>query len=118
MSKIIDLGVLVKEPLVFKRTDEEKYTIPGEISTQFVIRLSHYSQQIKEIKDEAEALEKMQALCVDILNLDKTKSVTLDYLKEHFDNIQMLKVIISETMKHVQGIANDPNSNSPGSDKK
>lgn len=115
MSKIVDLGVFVKEPLVFKGTDGQEYRIPGEISTEFVIRLSHYSQEIQNIKDEVEALEKMKLLVIDILNLDKSKNVTLDYLQQHFDNIQMLKVIISETMKHVQGIAQDPNSNSPES---
>ncbi|MBZ4664468.1 MAG: hypothetical protein JG776_2186 [Caloramator sp.] len=112
MSKIIDLSVLVKDPLIFKDTQGESYTIPGEISTQFVIKLSKYAADIQKIKDEAVALEKMQQIVTDILSLDKSKNITIDFVKERFDDIRFLKIIISEMMKHVKEIAEDPNSNS------
>lgn len=115
MSKIIDLSVLVRKPLIFKDTQGDTYTIPGEISTQFVIKLSKYAQDIKNIKDEEKAFEKMQQIVADILNLDKSKDVTLEFVKERFDDVRFLKIIVDEAMKHVKEIAEDPNSNSPES---
>ena len=109
MSKIIDLGILVKEPLIFKDTKGDVYTIPGEISTQFVIKLSKYAQDIKDIKDEEKAFEKMQEIVTDILSLDKSKSITLNFVKERFDDVRFLKVIVNEMIKHVKEIADDPN---------
>lgn len=115
MSRIIDLSVLVKDPLVFKDTKGELYTIPGEISTKFVIKLSKCAQDIQKLKDDETAFEKMQEIVADILSLDKTKSITVDFVKERFDDVRFLKVIVSEMMNHVKEIANDPNSNSPES---
>ena len=113
MGKIIDLGILVKEPLIFKDTHGDTYTIPGEISTQFVIKLSKYAQDTKDIKNEEKAFEKIQEIVVDILNLDKSKNVSLDFVKERFDDVRFLKVIVNEMIKHVKEIADDPNSSSP-----
>ena len=115
MSKIIDLSILVKDPLIFKDTKGDIYTIPGEISTKFVIKLSKYAQDIHVLKDEEKAFEKMQEIVVDILSLDKTKEITLDFVKERFDDIRFLKVIVQELMNHVKEVANDPNFNSPES---
>lgn len=113
MSNVVDLGVLVKEPLIFKNCpDGRDYTIPGEISTKFVIKLSHYQQEIQNLNDNEEAIKKMKQIVVDILNLDKEKNVDLNYINEHFDNIHVLKTIVEQMMLHIQKIANDPNSNS------
>jgi len=115
MSKIIDLSTLVKEPLIFKDTKGDTYTIPGEISTYFVIKLSKYAEDIKALKDNEKAFEKMQQIVTDILNLDKSKNITLEFVKERFDDVRFLKIIIQSMMEHVKEIASDPNSNSPES---
>lgn len=112
MSKIIDLGVLVKDPLIIKTAKGETFTIPGEISTKFVIKLTKYTQDIQALKDESEAIKKSQELVVDILNLDKTKNVDLAYVEENFD-MRMIRAIISGMMEHIAEITKDPNSNSP-----
>ena len=112
MGKIIDLSILEKEPLIFKGLDGEKYTIPGNISTKFTIKLTHYQQQMQKIKKDEEALEKIKELVVDILNLDKSKNVDMEYLDKHFDDIRVLKLIIQKMIEHIQEITADPNSNS------
>ena len=114
MGRIVDLSVLVKDPLVFKDVTGETYTIPGEISTKFVIKLSKYAQDIEKLDDEEKALNKMQQIVADILSLDKDKEITVDFVKERFDDIRFLKMIIQSMMEHVKEIASDPNSNSPG----
>ncbi|NLB11497.1 hypothetical protein GX831_03535, partial [bacterium] len=94
MSKIIDLGVLAKDPLIFRDATGEEYTIPGEISTKFVIKLSKYAEDIKSLKDEEKALEKMQQIVVDILSLDRNKEIDINFVKERFDDIRYLRATI------------------------
>ncbi len=113
MTNIIDLNLLVQEPLKIKGTDGETYTIPGGISTDFVLKLMACHERIKALKKQEEILSEMIQVVVDILNLDKSKNVTLEYVKEHFDNINVLTAIISIIMKHVEKISTDPNSNTP-----
>ncbi len=110
MSKIVDLSVLIKEPLIFKDIRGDEYKIEGSISTEFVIKLTKYAEDIRKLRNEADALGKMKELVIDILNMDKTKKVDMDLINERFDDIRFLKIIIQEMMKHVQDIANDPNS--------
>jgi len=109
MSRIVDLSLLIKEPLIIKDIQGDEYKIEGNISTAFVIKLTKYVEDIKKINDEAQALEKMKELVVDILNQDKTKNVDLKLIDERFDDVRYLKIIIKEMMKHVKEIANDPN---------
>lgn len=110
MSKIIDLSILEKEPLIFKGTNGDVFTIPGNISTKFTIKLSHYHQEIGNIQGDEQALNKMKAIVVDILNLDKSKNIDITYVEENFDDVRILSLIISEMNKHIYEIANDPNS--------
>ncbi len=112
MSKIIDLGLLVREPLIFRDTKGEEYTIPGEIDLGFVMKLTLYKDQIQKIKSEADAIKKMQDLVVDILSLDVSKTITLEFVRERFNDIRYLKAIVENTMAFIQEVANDPNSNS------
>lgn len=113
MSKIIDLGLLVQEPLIFKGLDKKTYKIPGEISTKLVIKLSKYAQDVAKLgNNEEEALEKMKEMVIEILNLDITKNVDIQHINKYFDNIRVLKAIIQSTMEHIRNIAQDPNSNS------
>ncbi|OCZ52191.1 hypothetical protein [Dehalobacter sp. TeCB1] len=113
MSKIIDLSVLVHEPLIFRDTTGEEYVIPGEVDLGFVIKLTAYQEQVAKIKNETEAIKKAQELIVDILNLDQSKKITLDFVKERFNDIRYIKLIIESMMSFINEIVNDPNSDSP-----
>lgn len=118
MSKIIDLGLLVRDPLIFKDMTGEEYIIPGEVDLGFVIKLSAYQEQIKKLKNDIEALKKTQELVVDILSMDKSKNITIEIVREKFSDIRVLKAIIEHTINFVHEIASDPNSNSLESIKK
>lgn len=118
MAKIIDLNVLQKEPLVFNGLDGKDYTIPGNISTNFAIKLASYQEQVENIKSEEEAYQKIKELVVDIFNLDSSKNIDIAYLDEHFDDVRVLKLIVESMMNHVKEIAQDPNFKTPGSTKK
>lgn len=111
MANIIDLSIFGGiEPLEFKGLDGELYTIPSTLSTQFVIRFSKYTDDIKKLKgNDEKAFKLMKELVVDILNLDKTKNVDLDHVNKYFDDVRIMKIIIEKTMEHVKQIANDPN---------
>jgi hypothetical protein len=109
MSKIIDLSLLVQEPLIFKDKKGVVYTIPGEISTSFVTKMSYYQEKISAIKSEVEAFDELQSLAMFILNLDKTKIVDMEYIKENFDDVRVLKLIVTSMMDHIKEISKDPN---------
>lgn len=118
MSKIIDLSLLVREPLIFRDATGEEYIIPGEVDLGFVIKLSAYQEKIKNLKTDFEALAKVQELVVDILSMDKSKTVDINFVKERFSDIRVLKAIIENTIVFVHEIASDPNLNSLESTKK
>jgi len=109
MGKIIDLGILVKEPLIFRLATGEEYIIPGEISTKFVVQLSKYGQQIQGLTEDDKAYEIMQKMVADILSQDKSKTITLEFVKERFDDVRYLKAIVNGMMEHIKDIAADPN---------
>lgn len=112
MSRIIDLNLLVKDPLIFRDTKGEEYTIPGEISTKFVLKFSKFAQEVGKVKNEEDSLKKLQEIVVEILNLDKSKNITLEFVKERFDDIRYLQAILDNMAKHIREISEDPNSNS------
>lgn len=113
MNKIVDLSVLVRESLIFRDATGEEYTIPGEVDLNFVIKLNAYFEQVEKIKNEAAAIIKAQELVVDILNLDKTKNITLDFVKERFNDVRLIRAIIENMINFINEIASDPNSDSP-----
>lgn len=114
-NKIIDLGLLVKEPLIFKDVQGDLYTIPGNISTKLYIKLTKLCEDIKTIKGEEEGFTKLQEIVVEILSLDKSKTIDVEFVKDRFDDLRYLQVIVNEMMKHISEITTDPNSNSPDS---
>lgn len=116
MSKIIDLSIFEKESLIFATKTGDKFEIPGELSTRFVIKLSKLQEKLTKVKDEEESFELLQQIVVDILSLDQTKEIDLDYVKVNFDDVRVLKHIFGCMLRHIQEIASDPNSNSPESE--
>ncbi|MCG8484006.1 MAG: hypothetical protein MJA31_11900 [Clostridia bacterium] len=107
MSKYIDLGLLVKDPLIFK-LGEDEYTIPGQISTKLVLKLSHYDEKIKDQSNDEIMLE-MQKMVLEILSLDKSKTLTLEDIQDKFDDVRFLKAIVNGFQEHIEDITNDPN---------
>lgn len=122
MSKYIDLGLFVREDLVFGVPigdgKEERFNIPGGVSTGFVLKMSKYQQDIKEIDTNEIAILKMKEIVKDILNLDKTKDVDIDYIEKYLDDVKILSIIFEKTMEHIKDIAEDENLNSPQSTSK
>lgn len=109
MSKIIDLGTIIKEPLVFKNCPDGKtYTIPGGISTDFVLQIQKLQGDLNGLT-EGESVDKLFDILVIILNLDKEKNVDKEYVKMHFNDIRIINAIVNSVMEHINEIANDPN---------
>ncbi|MGF7057185.1 hypothetical protein [Brassicibacter mesophilus] len=114
MANIIDLSVLVQEPLIFKMPKcEDVFEIPGEISTEFTIKMFKYSQDMEKLKDEIEALDKLKQMVLDILSLDESKEIDMTYIDKNLKDLRYLKLIVSKMMEHIREISQDPNFNSP-----
>lgn len=112
MSKIVDLSLLVREPLIFRDIKGEEYIIPGEIDLDFILKLTAYQQKIKKIKKEDESIDLGRRMMIDILSLDKSKNITMELIKERFNDIRHMKIIIEQTILFINEIAKDPNFNS------
>lgn len=117
MSNFVDLSVLVREPLTIKGApDGETYVIPGNIPTEFVLTLQKKYNDIHtkdyEIEDEVRILKE---LIVDILNLDRTKKINIDYVNQYLDDVLILGKILQATMNHIKRIEEDENLSSPKS---
>ena len=117
MSNYIDLSLFTREDLVFGVPKEggeiEDFNIPGAISTGFVLKMSKYKQDMEKINSDEIAIVKMKEIVRDILNLDKTKDVDVEYIERYLDNVKLLGLIFEKTMEHIQDVAEDENLNSP-----
>lgn len=109
MAKIIDLSVLVQEPLVFTLPNKEEFTIPGEVNTDFVLRIYKQQEELRNVEGFEEQLKGLQNIVLTILQLDKSKTINLKYIQENLTDIRYLKIIMEEMMKHINEIQNDPN---------
>lgn len=109
----IDLSLLVQDDLIIKDLQGEEYKIPGLLTTEMYIKISSFYQQIQGFEgNDIEALDKMQEMVKEILMLDASKNITLDFVKVRFNDIRMLRMIVEGVMKHFANLAADPNSSS------
>ena len=115
MAKIIDLSVLIQEPLVFTLPNKEEFTIPGEVNTDFVLKIYKQQADLQNADGFEEQLNGLQNIVLSILQLDKSKNINLKYIQENLCDIRFLKIIMEEMMKHINQIQNDENLNSPKS---
>lgn len=115
MSKIIDLSLLYREPLIFRDIKGDEYIIPGDLDLDFMLKLTAYRQKVEKVKSEEESINLGKQLVIDILSLDKSKDITMDLIKERFNDFRHMRVIIEQTMRFIDEIVKDPNLNTLGS---
>ena len=109
MAKIIDLSVLIQEPLVFTLPNKDEFTIPGEVNTQFVLEIYKKQEQLQAMEGFEEKLKGLQEIVLSILNLDKSKNIDIKYIQDNLSDIRYLKIIMEEMMKHINEIQENPN---------
>lgn len=121
MAKIIDLGVIQQEPLVFQmppKSEVDKFTIPGEVSTSFVMKLNKmYQDMNKEDMDDVDKLKIMKQIVIEILKQDKDNAdkVNVKFIDKNLDDVRYLQAIIEGMTGHMSEIQSDENLNSPQS---
>lgn len=116
MAKIIDLSILIQEPLQFKLPNGDEFTIPGEVNTDFVMRIYKLQGELQKATDFEEQLKGLQDIVLTILKLDLSKKdINLKYVKDNLTDIRYLKIIMEEMMKHINTIQEDENLDSPES---
>ncbi|MEA4921388.1 MAG: hypothetical protein VB078_10785 [Clostridiaceae bacterium] len=117
MAQIIDLSVFQKEDLVIKSLTGEEYHIPGNFSTEFYLYLYNAFTKIQKQKQEdyTEALNLLKSVALEIIKLDKSKNVSMDTIKEQFDDFNVLQALIGQTMQYANEVVSDPTTGSPTS---
>ncbi|WP_313757189.1 hypothetical protein [Tissierella sp.] len=109
MAKIIDLSVLVQEPLVFTLPNKDEFNIPGEVNTDFVLKIYKQQAELQKADGFESQLKGLQSIVLTILQLDKSKTINLKYIQENLTDIRYLKIIMEEMMKHINEVQNNPN---------
>lgn len=115
---IIDLSLFKKEDFVIKAITGEEYHIDGNFNTDFYLALYDSYQKVQKVmkKDIHAATAVLKEIVLEILKLDKTKTVTPETLKEQkFDSFEVLQYVVTEAMKQANKIVNDPSLESPTS---
>jgi hypothetical protein len=107
MAKIIDLDVMVVEPIEFK-IGGEVYVIPGSPSTSFLLKFMDFDQKRiakKEPKAQIELLAEMTAM---LLNQDENHNVDKSFMLDKLSFSQMVKIVevFKESMRELE---NNPN---------
>jgi len=109
MARIIDLSVLIQDALEFKLPNEEIFVIPGEVNTDFVLKMYKMQQELANVNGFEEQLKGLQEIVLLILQQDASKSINLKYIRDNLKDIRYLRIIMEEMMKHINEIQNDPN---------
>lgn len=109
MAKIIDLSLLVQEALEFTLPNKETFTIPGEVNTDFVLKIYKQQEELQKADGFEAQLKGLQNIVKTILELDKSKTINLKYVQDNLSDIRYLKIIMEEMMKHINEIQKDPN---------
>ncbi|WP_176557825.1 hypothetical protein [Sporolactobacillus terrae] len=109
-----DMSYLENEPLEFKNLYGNDYTIPGDISVEFMLKLSKLDKKREQAKDQEKQIEVMVDFVAEILNLDESQEISVEEIRQKF-NFKAMQIIISEWTKHIQKLQSDPNSESPSS---
>ncbi len=107
---IIDLSVYKKEDLEIKSLKGTTYTIPGNFSTDFYINLLDKYQKLdaKKNSSPAEYIKIAKDFALEILSLDKTKTITSELIEEEFNDINVLRALLTGVMNYANEISNDP----------
>lgn len=131
LNTYCDLNTFLRKPLVVKglnnidkdgkEVEGDKFTIPGQITVKFTMKLSEYVQKQDSIaKGETqttddEVINDTKNMVLEILNLDKQHKYTLKNVDENFDDLIVMQALIKAVINYVYEIDTDPNSNSPES---
>ena len=109
MANIIDLSTIIKEDLEFKLLDGKIVRVAGELSTKFVLEITALQEKALKangFEDELNILIDMTTL---ILSQDKKANITREYVVENLNNLQIMQLIITSAIEHIENIANDKN---------
>jgi hypothetical protein len=124
MSKIIDLAAFQPEPLEIKFPNGNVYTLPATISVEYMTKLMALQEKVKKVKSDIENINILQQIAVEILSLDKTKTVTIETVKSELDDIKLLSMLpkifhdyINENANNAMPVVSsgeeNPNTNTP-----
>jgi hypothetical protein len=105
--KIIDLDVIVNEPLAFK-IGNDTYEVPSSPSTQLVLQMVAIEEKVKKSKNAQEQIELLAEMVATLLSQGERK-VTKEEVISKFSPVQMRRVV-EEYQKTMMEINNNPNS--------
>lgn len=111
---------MIKDAICFERKElvvylplmngegTEEFILDMNFSTLFFFRLLNtYQRMLKAEKDIEEEAELIQNIAVDILNLDKRKSISIVDVKEKYDDYNMLYVLFTICINQLNKLMND-----------
>ncbi|MGG3919911.1 hypothetical protein ABEV38_19200 [Parageobacillus thermoglucosidasius] len=104
---IIDLDLLVNEPIQFK-IGGETFETPSSPSTQLVLQMVAIENKVKKAKNAEEQIH-LLAEMVSLLLSQGERKVSIDEVIEKFSPVQMKKVVEVYQQKMTE-INNNPNS--------
>ena len=105
MAHIIDLAAFQPEPLEIKLPNGEVYIVPATLSVSYMTKLMAVQERMQKLKSPTEQLVLLQEMAVLILSLDKSKTVTLEKVKEDLDNVSLLSALTKLFHEHINGKA-------------
>jgi hypothetical protein len=105
--KIIDLDIIVNEPLAFK-IGNDTYEVPSSPSTQLVLQMVAIEEKVKKSKNAQEQIELLAEMVATLLSQGERK-VTKEEVISKFSPAQMRRVV-EEYQKTMMEINNNPNS--------
>lgn len=140
LNTYCDLNTFLRKPLVIKGLDVKdfefsengevvekvvkegkKFIIPPSIPLSFVIKISGYIKEQEAISkgelvlSDEEVKDRMEKLVLEIINLNN-KKFTIKDVRENFDDLFTLQIIIKQIINYIYNIQADPNSNSQKSE--
>jgi hypothetical protein len=101
MAKMIDLTGYKKEDIEIKSLNDTVYTIPGNFASEFFIKIYHTQTTIKKLKetDFEKAFNVLKNWTLELLSLDKSKTVTIETINTEFNDFRVLEKLLTSIMQ-------------------
>lgn len=107
MSNVLDLSLLVKEPITIKFGEEESFTIPAEPSLEFVAKIVDYEERAKKSKTNKEQFNLLIELAKLILSQDDSKRIDDEFINKLSPS--QINAIVRIYQQRVTDNLNNPN---------
>lgn len=110
---ILDYRCFLKDNLLISLpklncNEKEEFNLDTNFSVRFFMQLAVTQQELNKQNVETDKIvQLLKNIAVEILNLDESKNITLQYINDYFDDFHLLKSLYNIVLRYSNNLFND-----------